>query len=61
MEGAGAFLALLIYPLAVNLLNGGPAQMWGWVRAKWINQPYGAYQATGTTQAPGTSTAGGRG
>jgi hypothetical protein len=41
-EGAGALLALFLYPLAVNLLNGGPAQMWGWVKAKWLNQPYGA-------------------
>lgn len=40
VEGAGAFLALFAYPLAVNLLKGGPPRMWGWVRAKWINQPY---------------------
>jgi hypothetical protein len=40
VEGAGAFLALFAIPLLVNLLEGGPAQMWGWVKAKWLNQPY---------------------
>lgn len=39
-DGAGLALALFGYPLAVNLLLGGPARMWGWVRAKWVNQPY---------------------
>lgn len=41
-DGAGLALALFGYPLAVNLLLGGPARMWGWVRAKWVNQPYAA-------------------
>lgn len=41
-EGSGAFLALFIYPLVINFLRGGQAQAWGWVKAKWINQPYGA-------------------
>lgn len=41
-EGSGAFLALFIYPLALNFLRGGQAQAWGWVKAKWLNQPYGA-------------------
>ena len=40
VEGAGAFLALFAIPLLVNLLEGGPAQMWGWVKAKWLNEPY---------------------
>ena len=40
VDGAGAFLAVFAYPLFLNLLKGGPAQMWGWVRAKWTNQPY---------------------
>lgn len=34
---SGAFLALFAYPLAFNLIKGGPAQMWQWVRAKFIN------------------------
>lgn len=46
-EGAGAFLALIAYPLLVNLLDGGPAQMWGWVKAKFINQPYGGSSSSG--------------
>lgn len=40
VEGAGAFLALFAIPLIVNLIEGGPAQMWGWVKAKWLNEPY---------------------
>lgn len=39
-EGAGALLALVVYPLAINFLRGGTAQMWGWVKAKALNQPY---------------------
>lgn len=38
---SGAFLALFAWPLTFNLLRGGPRQMWGWVAAKFINQPYG--------------------
>jgi len=45
-------LALFLYPLLVNGLQGGPAQAWGWVKAKWINQPYGGGNAGG----PGQST-----
>jgi hypothetical protein len=41
-EGAGAFLALLVYPLVVNFLIGGRARAFGWVKAKWVNEPYGA-------------------
>jgi hypothetical protein len=39
-EGAGVLLALFAYPLLANLLRGGPPQMWGWVKAKWVNEPY---------------------
>lgn len=39
-DGAGAFLALVIYPLIINFLQGGTAQMLGWVKAKWVNEPY---------------------
>lgn len=41
-QASGALLALFLWPLLLNLVRGGPAQMWGWVKAKWINQPYGA-------------------
>lgn len=47
-EGAGAFLALLVYPLVVNFLLGGQARAVGWIKAKWINQPY-------NTSAPSSS------
>jgi len=30
----------VLYPLAINFLQGGPAQMFGWIKAKWVNQPY---------------------
>lgn len=53
-EGAGAFLALFAYPLLANLLQGGPAQMWGWVRAKWVNQPWGGPSAPGPAPSAGT-------
>lgn len=56
VEGAGAFLALFCYPMLVNLLSGGPAQMWGWIRAKWINQPYGAVSSAGPTATAGQQT-----
>lgn len=39
-EGAGIFLALVLYPVLVNFLNGGPKQVAGWIKAKWINVPY---------------------
>lgn len=55
-EGAGAFLALVLYPVLVNFLNGGPKQVAGWFKAKWINEPYsggGKGQApVATTRAP---------
>lgn len=51
-EGSGVFLALFIYPIAINFLKGGQAQAWGWVKAKWLNQPYG-------TAAPAKSGGGG--
>jgi hypothetical protein len=54
-QGSGAFLALFIYPLALNFLRGGQAQAWGWVKAKWINQPYGA-AAPAPKQANSSST-----
>ncbi len=41
-QGGGLVLALVLYPLGLNLLKGGPARMWAWVKAKWVNQPLGA-------------------
>jgi len=39
-EGAGALLALFLYPLFVATLTGGPAKARGWLAAKFTNQPY---------------------
>src|SRR5579859_7896487 len=39
-QGAGLLVALFAWPLGVNLLRGGPPRMWGWIKAKFINQPY---------------------
>lgn len=36
-DGAGVLLALFVYPLGVHLIKGGPAEMWAWVKAKWLN------------------------
>lgn len=36
-DGAGALLALFLYPAALHLIKGGPGEMWAWVRAKWAN------------------------
>lgn len=36
-QGAGALLAIALYPMFVALLNGGPALMWTWVGAKFAN------------------------
>lgn len=52
-EGSGAFLALFVYPLVLNFLRGGQARAWGWVKAKWVNQPYGA--AAPASTKPGGS------
>ena len=37
----GSIVAFFVaYPLALNLLKGGPPRMWGWIKAKWVNEPY---------------------
>lgn len=51
-EGSGAFLAFFIYPLVLNFLRGGQGRAWGWVKAKWVNEPYGA-------AAPASASSGG--
>lgn len=50
-ETGGALLALFLWPLTFNLVKGGPAQMWGWIKAKFINQPYSASGAAPSTGA----------
>ncbi len=55
-QGAGLLVAAFVWPLGVNLLKGGPGQMWGWVKAKFINQPYTGAAGSGT----GGSAGGGR-
>lgn len=37
---SGFLVAMFIYPLAVNFIKGGPPRMWGWIKAKFINEPY---------------------
>lgn len=39
-QAGGAVLALFLWPMVWNLVQGGPGQMWGWIKAKWINEPY---------------------
>lgn len=60
-ETGGALLVLFLWPLTFNLVKGGPAQMWGWIKAKFINQPYsasGAAPSTGSTSStPSTAPA----
>lgn len=52
-QASGALLALFAWPLLLNLVRGGPPQMWGWLKAKFINQPYGSAAPAGTQgQAP---------
>lgn len=41
-EPSGWLVALFAYPLAVNLLKGGPPQMWDWIKAKFTNNASGA-------------------
>jgi hypothetical protein len=48
---SGAILALFLYPLGFALVKGGPAEMWGWVKAKFFNEPY-------NTGGPGSSKGG---
>lgn len=40
-DTAGFVLGLLLYALTLNYLQGGSAQVRGWLRAKFLNQPYG--------------------
>jgi hypothetical protein len=46
------FLALFLYPVLVNFLTGGHAQVIGWLKAKFINEPYGG--GNGKHSAPVT-------
>jgi hypothetical protein len=40
-EFARVLLALLVVALAVNLVQGGPKQTWGWLAAKFLGRTYG--------------------
>lgn len=57
-DSAGLVLALFAYPLAVNLLQGGPSRMWAWVKAKWLNQPYAAAATSGPGRSAGGNSTG---
>lgn len=48
--GGGLVVAAFAWPLGLNLLKGGPAQMWGWVKAKFLNEPYAGSVTTGGRQ-----------
>lgn len=39
-NGAGVLLGMLGYAVLVNFLHGGPAQVRGWMAAKFLNKPY---------------------
>jgi hypothetical protein len=56
-QAGGAVFALFLWPLIFNLVKGGPGQMWGWVKAKFINEPYSASGASTTGGAPATGPA----
>jgi hypothetical protein len=51
-EGAGAVLALFLYPLLINGLRGGPARARGWLAAKFVNRPYGGGPGAGKGGKP---------
>jgi hypothetical protein len=53
---SGAILAMFLYPMGFALLKGGPDRMWGWIKAKFFNEPYSA--AAGP--APGAGAGSGR-
>jgi hypothetical protein len=48
---AGGLLAVFLWPMLFNTVKGGPPQLWGWIKAKWINE---AYQP-GRGQGPGSA------
>ena len=50
-QAGGAVLALFLWPLILNLVRGGTGQMWGWVKAKFVNEPY----SPGGNPAPASS------
>lgn len=53
---AAAILALVGYAAALNALHGGPAQLKGWLGAKFLNRPWtpsaAAPSGTGPVPAP---------
>src|SRR5579859_6553439 len=52
-QGAGLLVAAFAWPIGVNLLKGGPGAMWGWIKAKFINQPYSGPGASPNTSGVG--------
>lgn len=53
-EGAGLVLGVIGYALVLNYVRGGPAAMVGWVKSKFLNEPYTANLAA--TGKPGAVT-----
>lgn len=46
---AGGVLAVFLWPMVFNTVKGGPRQLWGWIKAKWINEPYQPGRGQGPT------------
>ncbi len=54
---AGFLLSLIGYALVLNYLEGGPAQVRGWLAAKFLNQPYQPATSAPSAAAPPSSPA----
>jgi hypothetical protein len=46
-DGAGFVLGLVLYALVLNYLQGGAGQVRGWMKAKFLNQPWGGAAPAG--------------
>jgi len=45
---AGTVLGLILFAMGNALLNGGPAELAGWLKAKFFNEPYTGASSTAT-------------
>lgn len=53
---AGVFFGATLFALGTNFIDGGPSQAWGWVKAKFINQPFGTSTAVSPSSATSSTT-----
>jgi len=51
-EGSGFLVGMLLWALVLAYFRGGPAEVKGWLAAKFINRPYHGPTATPLTPAP---------